>query len=235
MTEVLNDKDRWLAAEYALGVLEGDYLRLAEQRFEQEPAFRGAVESWQSQLVPMLDEVEPVNPPAAVWEEIAKRTVDPQSEQKSWWSSLSFWRGYSGLATGLAVASFVALLFLPANGLLVQPPPVQPLVATLTPTGDAPSFVARFEPDTGALFIRTSAGDAAETRVPELWVIPDDGVPRSLGVLDEDGLGNLFVSNEHQSLFGADVVLAVTLEPVGGAPEGKPTGPVIASGKLQLL
>lgn len=235
MTETLNDKDKWLAAEYALGVLDGDNLRLAEQRFEQESTFRQAVEDWQSELSPMLDEIDPVTPGAAVWDAIDKRISSTQPEPQSLWSSLAFWRGFSGLAGGLAAASLAALLFLPDSGLLVKPDPVQPLVATLTPTGDAPSFVARFEPDTGALFIRVSGGDAAETRVPELWVIPGDGVPRSLGVLNDDGLGNLSVSNEHQSLFGADVVLAVTLEPQGGAPEGKPTGPVIASGKLQSL
>ena len=235
MTETLNDKDRWLAAEYALGVLDGDNLRLAEQRFEQDPAFRHAVEEWQNQLSPMLEEIEPVTPPASVWDGIAAKTGAAQPAAGSWWSSLAFWRGFSGLTTAMAAASIAALLFLPNTGLLVKPAPVQPLVATLTPTGDAPSFVARFEPNTGALFIRVSGGDAAETRVPELWLIPDDGIARSLGVLDKDGLGNLTVSNEHQSLFGADAVLAVTLEPVGGAPGGKATGPVIASGKLQSL
>ena len=67
MTQELNDKDKWLAAEHALGVLGRDDLRLAEQRVDNDPAFRKAVENWQQQLMPMLNEVAPVAPPWLFW------------------------------------------------------------------------------------------------------------------------------------------------------------------------
>ncbi|MEO9873410.1 MAG: anti-sigma factor [Anderseniella sp.] len=237
MTQELNDKDRWLAAEYALGVLERDDLRAAEQRVDTDPAFRTAVEHWQQQLTPMLNEVDPVAPSAAVWEKIEARTSGTGSEQATGlWDSLSFWRGLSGVSAGLATAALAALLFLPGIGVFTNPSGGSiPLIATLTAEGQAPAFVARFDPATGALFVRTSLGDATETRVPELWLIPGDGVPRSLGLLAEAGSGNLVVNRENRSVLGDGITLAVSLEPAGGSLTGAPTGPVIASGKLQPL
>lgn len=237
MTQELNDKDKWLAAEHALGVLERGDLRLAEQRVDNDPAFRKAVEAWQQQLTPMLSEVAPVAPPAAVWEKIAARTSgEVRAPSASLWDSLSFWRGLSGVGAVLATAALAALLFLPGIGVFTSPPDGgRSLIATLTAQGEAPAFVARFDPATGTLFVRTSAGDAADTRVPELWLIPGDGVPRSLGLLAQAGSGSLVVNPENRSVLGDGITLAVSLEPAGGSPTGAPTGPVIASGKLQPL
>ncbi|WP_337660397.1 anti-sigma factor [Anderseniella sp. Alg231-50] len=237
MTQELNDKDKWLAAEYALGVLEHDDLRLAEQRVDGDPVFRKAVEDWQQQLTPMLKDVAPVAPPAAVWEKIETRTSGETAGQtNSLWDSLAFWRGLSGVSAGLATAALAALLFLPGIGIFTSPQEEgKPLIATLTAKGEAPAFIARFDPETGALFVRTSAGDGADNRVPELWLIPDDGVPRSLGLLAQAGSGNLAVSKQNRSVLGDGITLAVSLEPAGGSPTGAPTGPVIATGKLQPL
>ena len=61
----------------------------------------------------------------------------------------------------------------------------------------------------------------------------DDGVPRSLGVLSGTGSGELTIQQPVQQLIQDGATLAVSLEPAGGSPAGAPTGPVIASGKLQ--
>jgi anti-sigma-K factor RskA len=79
----------------------------------------------------------------------------------------------------------------------------------------------------GRLTITRVAGevpDAAHTH--ELWIIVGNDPPVSLGVIPASG--------ETISLPGAAVgaVLAVTLEPPGGSPTGKPTGPIIAKGAL---
>jgi len=66
----LTDQDRWLAAEYALGVLDRDAMASASARITSDPAFRDAVEAWQAQLAPMLDEVEEITPGSAVWKNI---------------------------------------------------------------------------------------------------------------------------------------------------------------------
>ncbi len=232
MTQILSDNDKQLASEYALGVLESADMAIAEKRFENDPLFRREVEEWHNRLAPMLDEVTGVKPTAAVWGNIAKATnIAATPVSTGLWHSLSFWRGFSILSGSLAAASIAALLVLPA-GFLTTP---TPLVAMLTPTGKAPAFMARFDPETRSLVIRASTVDAAETRVAELWLIPGDGIPRSLGLLDRDGRGNLKLNKPNLSMFSDGGTLAISLEPAGGSPTGAPTGPVIASGKLAVL
>ncbi len=233
MSTALSDNDKWLAAEFAMGVLEGEDLAVAEKRFEEDVQFRKSVEDWQNQLTPILNEVEPAEPAPRVWDQIAARTQGAdEAMQSSWWTSLAFWRGSAAFAGSLAALSIAALLFLSPGGLFVAPELQRPLIATLTAAGTAPAFTARFDPGTGALFVRTALKDQSEQRVAELWLIPADGVPRSLGLLDNEGLGDLSVTGENLAVFRDGATLAVSLEPQGGSPTGAPTGPVIASGKL---
>ena len=64
----------------------------------------------------------------------------------------------------------------------------------------------------------------------ELWAVPAQGVPRSLGVLPG---GSGVVALRAKVLAGADT-LAVTIEPAGGSPTGAPTGPIVYAGKFTL-
>ena len=234
MTQKLSDNDKQLASEYALGVLEASEMSLAAKRFDEDPLFRREVEEWQNRLTPMLEEVAEVTPPGTVWNNIASATgTSVSTAPAGLWQNLSFWRGFAIFSASLAAASIAASLFLPAGLLTTQAPP--PLVAMLTPTGKAPAFMARFDPETRSLVIRASSVDAAETRVAELWLIAGDGVPRSLGLLNDQGRGNIKLNDINQAVFSVGSTLAISLEPAGGSPTGAPTGPVIATGKLALL
>ena len=234
MSDALSDRERWLAAEFALGVLPTDRQRLAEQKFESELAFREAVEAWQEQLSVMLEEVEPVTPSPQVWAAIEKRVFGKQSQSTGGtWSSLRFWRGLSLITSALATASIVALLVLVSERGPTTDGAGKPLVATLTASGESVAFLARFDPGQGRMIVRFAADPGDAVRVPELWLIPDDGVPRSLGVLSGTGSGELTIQQPVQQLIQDGATLAVSLEPAGGSPAGAPTGPVIASGKLQ--
>jgi len=64
----------------------------------------------------------------------------------------------------------------------------------------------------------------------ELWAVPTQGAPRSLGVLPG---GSGVVALKGKVLAGADT-LAVTIEPAGGSPTGAPTGPIVYAGKFAL-
>jgi anti-sigma-K factor RskA len=67
---------------------------------------------------------------------------------------------------------------------------------------------------------------------PELWVIPADGKPRSMGVINVSAPSWAKVPGAASSVMAAGVTIAVSVEPVGGSPTGQPTGPVILTGKL---
>lgn len=112
----------------------------------------------------------------------------------------------------------------------------RPLVASLTQSGDAPAFVAQYDPFKKALLIRTAVEDNDE-KVPEIWLIPAQGDRKgevlSLGVMNESAPDEVKISDEFVQLIGEGGTLAITMEPPGGSPTGVATGPVIALGKLQ--
>lgn len=112
----------------------------------------------------------------------------------------------------------------------------RPLVASLTQSGDAPAFVAQYDPLKKALLIKTALEDADE-KVPEIWLIPAQGDRKgevlSLGVMDEKAPDEVKITDDFVNLIGEGGTLAITMEPAGGSPTGVATGPVIALGKLQ--
>jgi anti-sigma-K factor RskA len=73
-------------------------------------------------------------------------------------------------------------------------------------------------------------GDARHSH--ELWVIPADGTPRSLGTLGTDKQSHKRLADTLATLLQQGATIAISVEPRGGSPTGSPTGPVVASGAL---
>ena len=98
-------------------------------------------------------------------------------------------------------------------------------------SGKSGVVAVQFDPASGRLASVVS-GVAAGPRAVELWVIPADGHPRSLGLLSQARPGWRAAPAQAAHALRPGVTLAVSLEPVGGSPTGLPTGPVILTGKL---
>jgi anti-sigma-K factor RskA len=88
---------------------------------------------------------------------------------------------------------------------------------------------------TGRLIIQPAGLQLPADSVVQLWVIPADGRPRSLGVIAEARASDMPMPNPMMPYLVADAMLAVSIEPMGGSPKDVPTGPVVASGKLQKI
>ncbi len=71
-----------------------------------------------------------------------------------------------------------------------------------------------------------------ESTFRELWVLRDDGVPVSLGLLPQAGDRVHSLADTTVDALRRGSVLAVSLEPVGGSPEAAPTGPVLFTAAL---
>jgi anti-sigma-K factor RskA len=78
----------------------------------------------------------------------------------------------------------------------------------------------------------------APDRALELWMLPDGGNPRSLGVVPivtPPGIARVELPATADQALQSIPALAVSLEPAGGSPTGQPTGPVLYTGPVQRL
>ncbi|WPN54395.1 anti-sigma factor [Pseudomonas sp. P9_2] len=66
----------------------------------------------------------------------------------------------------------------------------------------------------------------------ELWAIPKDGTPVSLGLLPEDGEGIIGLNPRQQETISKPVELMVSSETKGGSISKQPTGPTVYQGAL---
>jgi anti-sigma-K factor RskA len=223
-----------LAAEYVAGTLRGPARRRFEALLPAHPVLRAAVHEWEQRLMPLTVVVEPQFPRAEVWQRI-ERQLWPDSAAVAaprWWQRLALWRGVSALAT-VAALGFGLLLTLP-------PPAQPPVVVVLQGTGGAAqgvnTFVASLSADGRSLVTRALLPvDLEANRALELWAVPPQGAPRSLGLISADGSTVVPRDRLPASLLKGDTAaLAVSLEPPGGSPTGTPTGPVLYAGKLQI-
>lgn len=229
MTDVFDHsgmpEDELLAAEYALGVLAGTDRAAVERRIASERGFASMVADWEQRLAPWAGELDEVSPPPQVWDAIAAALPAPR--RAGLWQSLVFWRGFA-LASALAAACLAVVIYLGAVG------GSQPLVAAIEGGGKR-TFVATVDTKRGTIAVVPAAFTADATRVPELWLIPADGKPRPLGLLQADRAVTITIPPQFAGQTVSNAVLAVSLEPPGGSPTGLPTGPVIGTGKLTSL
>ena len=221
-----------LAAAYVTGTLRGRARRRFEALLPSHVHLREAVRRWQDRLLPLTLAVAPQAPRARVWQGIEQK-LWPTHRRESWWQRLGLWRALSGASTAAALALAV-LLTVPGE----QPPPIVVVLQGTAGTSQAAaSFVASFNADGGTLVTRPLAPVALEAnRVLELWAVPPQGAPRSLGLISGSGVTVVPRGRLPRDVLDtrATSALAVSVEPLGGSPTGAPTGTVVFAGKLQL-
>ena len=236
----LSESERRLAAEYALGVLEGEALEAARERAKTDHAFARAVEEAALQLAPLAETLPEQAPPAALKAKIEAALFGetaPVAEPgpAGLWSSLAFWRAAAGvLAAATVIAAALALA-----GPRPSPQAEPALYAALQTDPQAQSVLIRFDPDTRRLSVAGPVEARSDGPVqPELWVIAPGEDPRSLGLIagvDGTLTGPITVEAAEAAVLSAGATLAISLEPPGGSPTGAPTGPVIAAGQVRTL
>jgi anti-sigma-K factor RskA len=231
--------DDVLAGELVLGVLDAQQRSAAQARALSDQAFARRVSDWERRLAPWLGDTAPVAAPAHVWLQIRSRLGWQSADARpGLWQSLAFWRGAAVLA-GLAAVVAIWIGRPP-----VQQPPVAvvpqaaesaaKLVTTLTHDDGTTAWLASVDPAHGTvLMVPVPHAADSQGRVPELWLIPPGKSPRSLGLVSIEKSHTVKVPQDVLAALGSGSVLAITLEPPGGAPAGAPTGPIIAKGAIR--
>ncbi|MXO48524.1 hypothetical protein GRI69_09665 [Erythrobacter vulgaris] len=234
-----------MAAGLALGLLEGTERVEALRRQLEDPHFASRVRDWQEQSDHWLEDVESVEAPAralsAIEHQLENRGAILQTSLISKdQGSNKVWRRWAITATAASLLLAVGLGLTVTNPIQEQngqapTPSEQPgrpaNVAQIKDEAGAPLLSALYSPGSGTLSLRLADLQQPEYG-PELWIIPEDGIPRSLGLMDSDRL-TVTLSPELRSFLEDGATMAMTIEPREGAPHDAPTGDILGTAVLQ--
>jgi anti-sigma-K factor RskA len=221
------------AAELALGVLEGEERAAALRRLVAEPAFAREVERWRDHFALLFAGVPGVVAPDGVFETVQARIgggrgvtpIEPRGASNPWKPA--------ALAASIAALLMTAVAFRPVEQVPPRAPAAveAPLVAAMAPADKSEPHPAIYDASAGMVkmpgHMPIPAGRAAQ-----LWAIQGDRAPIPLGTFRETGPGMYVAEAKMGAVIAPGTMLAISIEPIGGSPTGKPTGPVIASGML---
>ncbi|MBH1965864.1 MAG: anti-sigma factor [Comamonadaceae bacterium] len=222
-----NDLDS-LAGEYVLGTLDGAQRRSIESRMEHEPALRASVQAWDERLFPLTTLAPPANPSAELWPRIAAsvapaRRAQPDQPVRRWWSwdSLLLWRGLAG--GGFTAAAVLAAV------LLVQQATPQPaaryFVVLAAPQNQAPGWLVQAQAAGKLRLVPLGIDNVPAEKSLQFWTKADSwSAPVSLGLVKPGEA--IEVPVDQLPPLQPNQLFELTLEPAGGSPIGKPTGPI---------
>lgn len=232
-----------LAADHVLGLLSAAEAREVEAAAAADPALEAEIAALRDQLLPLDLSARPQPLPpgfaerlrgviAATPQEAPAPSPAPASAPMPTQTptpapanlSQAPRRRLAGLAAALVLG--VVLGF---GGALQRPAPAPQVVAVLLDDQGRPRAVIDDYGDRRAQIRFVSEVEIPEGFAIEAWTLPSAQMgPRSLGVLDQARAAPL--TGPDLPAPGDAQLYEITLEPAGGSPTGRPTGPIIAKG-----
>jgi anti-sigma-K factor RskA len=249
-----------LAAAHALGTLRGGARRRFENLARENPGIRSRALLWQETFAAFTEFQPAMLPNPQVWQRIENLlpTVRKPGVELSGAGAdlmnrlrraLGLWRG---LAFGGGLAAVVAVLVgvrldqqlgersidlaqarqegVQLTAQIASQARIE-YVAVLQDDKQAGSVLVTFDPTKRALTLkRVGNYEVGEDKSLELWALPPGQAPKSLGLMGQNAVARLTAA---EAEVAPSPLLAITLEPKGGAPTGGgPTGPIVFKGAL---
>ncbi len=221
-----------LAAEYVLGTLEARAAAEVAAALATNPALAAEVTAWEARLAPLQALAPPEAPPPDLWQRIeaaleghaapAPALAAAATPAQAWRPWLNLWRGWaigaSAVAAGLA-------------GLLVlQPAPAPRLMTVLLTQQDQPAWTVEADSQGALRLAALNPRPVAADRVLQLWALPQGATaPTSLGLVPATGQMTVTPRTLRPE---PGMLIEISLEPPGGSPLGRPSGPVLFIGRL---
>jgi anti-sigma-K factor RskA len=221
--------ERTQAAEYVLGLLEGDAQLEAERRLASDAAFAREVERWRARFAEFDDTTEPRPAGDALWHRI-EATVGraaPRDARFSAWSRL--WSDIAVLRAATIGASLAVLMLAVGLGVAIRQARLQPTMVAVLLDGDRAGAVVHAFADGRVVLLPLASINVPSGRALQVWTLPSrERGPVSVGLMDRARTLELDLKDLPRP--GNDQLFEITLEPAGGSPTGRPTGPILFKG-----
>jgi anti-sigma-K factor RskA len=226
----MNDREDidGLAAEYVLGTLDASERTAVAARRRREGDLDAAIGAWERRLSPLTDAIPPLEPPAGLFSRIEARLAGAGGGSGQIIELERRVRRWRNLA---AAASAVAACLLVAIGVreMVRPQVPSSYVAVFQKDDVSPAFLLSVDLATRTLSIRMVAAERQPGKSYQLWIATEQsgGVPQSLGLIEDRSDITRTVLTAYDPSVVQKATFGVSLEPAGGSPTGRPTGPAL--------
>lgn len=225
-----------LAGEYVLGTLSDAEQTVFVLALARDPKLRAEVAAWQDRLLDVAPPTLAVEPTPGLWSRIAQTVAHPthaprqpsRPQQLPLWQRLGFWQGLTAAAAFAGLALAVSLVVHMGGA-----------------DTAAPHFVAVLQsPDKAAIgwLVEAHAGGTVRLlplavaepvpagRALQFWTKGErDAGPTSLGLVTP-GTPVVVPASKIPGLAERHL-FEITLEPAGGSPQNRPTGPILFIGR----
>ncbi|WP_133490299.1 anti-sigma factor domain-containing protein [Alcanivorax sp. 24] len=220
-----HEERRLLIAEYVLGLHRGERAAEIKRWLAEDDEAGRLARRWREHWVGAADLLPPARPPARLWRRVAWETGLARPWWRSGWASVAVWRTVSA-------ALLVAVVLL--VGPLRQPAPVYTAVLQAPGESARPGWRITVS-DAGDLRLTPLVkGQYAADRSVQFWTLAEaDKGPRSLGLVEPGR--SLVIPASRVGGVESGQLFELTLEPEGGSPEDRPTGPVLFIGRAVAL
>lgn len=227
--DVPPDDPQSAAGEYVLGTLSVREREAVAQAMAGDPGLRAMIEAWEARLSPLVAGTQAITPDPSTWAAIRarlgssgavdERVIRLQRMVRRWrWGAVGAGLLAAALALWIAVAPYRSAR-------------EREYLAVVNRGGALPPLVVRVDLAAGVVRVRSLATETPDNRNLELWYVGAGGTPQSLGVITEPA-ARFAVPDVLRDANAAQGSLAVSVEPPGGSPTGRPTGPILYTGRL---
>lgn len=229
------DEIPMIADEYVIGLLDAAEAAKVEIEVERDAALRAAIAASRERFLPLDSLAERLPTDETLWQRIeaalpaqaglAHKTTAPAPANDN-----STARRWKPIALSAMAASLLLAVSLSVSLLRTQEPLV--VAVLLNEAGEVQAVVEDFG-NQRAMVRMLADYDVAPDKTIQVWTLPSKETgPVSLGLIEQARSTNL----DGPSLPSprGDQLYEITLEPAGGSPTGRPTGPILAKGLAKL-
>jgi anti-sigma-K factor RskA len=211
-----------MAAEYVLGTMSESELIEFESRLLDDRKLQAEVAAWEQRLSPLLEAVEPVQPPLQVWRNLEQR-IGSNSSLFGLWNSLGFWRNLA-----IAASSAVIILSLTTGQVRHGGAEMDQMLVVMNDQSQAGWIVSA---DVSESLLKVQA--VAPTEMPSgkfchLWMEGADGRMMPVGVLPHRGSESMPIP----AVLTEGSMFKVTVEDSASGPMQQPSDRIVFAGHM---